>query len=127
MNRTALTEYDYARLSSLAQAVSHGTKPQAAAILSNRLHDALIWKEEELPELFVRMESTAVLRETSSGEVFVYRLVFPGEANISEGRISILSPCGAALLGRREGETFSYESPGGTVTMCVEKILYEGR
>lgn len=126
MNRPAVSEYDYSRLSSLARILSQGTKTSAAKTLQSRLSDALVWKDEELPEKFVRMQSTARLREVTTGEIFVYRLVFPAEADITSGCISILSPCGAAMLGRRESETFSYESPGGTVTLYIEEIVHDG-
>ncbi len=124
-NKTALTEFDYERLSSLARAVGRGAKSAAATNLEDRLRNSLVFKEEVLTEVFVRMNSVATLSEIATGENFIYRLVFPADADISAGRISVLSPLGAALLGRREGETFGYESPGGTVQMRVEKVLHE--
>lgn len=125
-NKTALTEFDYTRLSSLAEAVRRGSKSAGATDLTDRLRNSLVFKEEVLTEIFVRMNSVATLSETKTGETFVYRLVFPADADIAAGRISVLSPLGAALLGRREGETFGYESPGGTVHMRVEKVVHEG-
>lgn len=125
-NKTALTEFDYTRLSSLAEAVSRGSKSAGATNLTDRLRNSLVFKEEVLTEIFVRMNSVATLSEIKTDETFVYRLVFPADADIAAGRISVLSPLGAALLGRREGETFGYESPGGTVQMRVEKVIHEG-
>jgi regulator of nucleoside diphosphate kinase len=51
--------------------------------------------------------------------------VFPADADIANGKISVLTPLGAALLGRREGETFSYESPGGKVDVRVDGVEYQ--
>lgn len=124
-NKIALTEFDYTRLSSLAKAVGRSSKSGSATDLADRLRNSLVFHEEVLGEIFVRMNSVATLSETKTGETFVYRLVFPADADIAAGRISVLSPLGAALLGRREGESFGYESPGGTVLMRVEKVIHE--
>lgn len=51
-----------------------------------------------------------------------YTLVGPVEANPLEGKISNESPIGAALLGKKAGETFSLETPKGKVSYEVVKI-----
>jgi transcription elongation factor GreA len=43
-------------------------------------------------------------------------------ANINQGKPSVASPMGKALLGRRQGEEFSLEAPGGSVRMKVLEI-----
>jgi len=40
-------------------------------------------------------------------------LVYPAKANISEGRISILTPIGAALIGLAEGQSISWKAVDG--------------
>jgi transcription elongation factor GreA len=44
------------------------------------------------------------------------------EANINQGKFSVASPMGKALLGRRQGEEFSFDAPGGPVRMKVLEI-----
>jgi transcription elongation factor GreA len=41
------------------------------------------------------------------------------EANINRGRLSVTTPLGKALLGRRPGEEFSYEAPSGSIHVKV--------
>lgn len=120
--KTALTESDFERLSSLAKAVKNGSKPERAADLADRLRDSLVFKAEALTEVFVKMNSTVTVQECDGGESYSYKLVFPAEADISRGSISVLSPLGAALLGRKEGESFAYASPGGTVRVRIERV-----
>ena len=55
----------------------------------------------------------AIRRE--DGRHFRFRLVPAIEANVERGRLSVTSPLGQALLGRRPGEEFSYEVPRGTL------------
>ena len=47
----------------------------------------------------VTMNSRVSLRDLDSGERFVYTLVYPRDASLAEGRISILAPVGTAILG----------------------------
>jgi regulator of nucleoside diphosphate kinase len=85
-------------------------------ITTNRDHERL--------ESFVTMGSTVAIRDSKKGESFTYTLVFPAEADIRRDRISVMSPLGAALLGRKEGESFSYESPGGLMRVRLERVTH---
>jgi transcription elongation GreA/GreB family factor len=55
----------------------------------------------------------SILRE--DGRHFRFHLVPPNDANLERGRLSLASPLGQALLGRRPGEEFSYAVPRGTL------------
>jgi transcription elongation factor GreA len=52
-------------------------------------------------------------RETAAGREVEVTVVHPLEASVPEGRISASSPVGKALLGAREGDTVSFETPRG--------------
>ncbi|HOX33708.1 MAG TPA: GreA/GreB family elongation factor [Spirochaetales bacterium] len=117
-----MSEADYSRLSALARAIKKSLAPERAAPLEEQLRDAILFEEGEIGPNYVAMRSLVTIRDVASGEVFSYRLVFPAEASIEEGRISVLSPLGAALLGRREGESFSYRSPGGLMAVRVDRV-----
>ena len=51
-----------------------------------------------------------------------YTVVGPAEADISNNRISVESPLGAALQGRSVGEEATFETPGGERTVTVVRI-----
>lgn len=57
--------------------------------------------------------------QDEDGEVETYALVHPAEASASEGRISISSPLGRALLGARPGDSVTVRAPGGDYTTTV--------
>jgi regulator of nucleoside diphosphate kinase len=65
-----------------------------------------------LPANVVRMGSTVRFRTTGGGERRV-RLVFPKEADIAAGRISVLTPIGAALIGLRAGQSITWLTRDG--------------
>jgi len=125
MGVTMLTDRDYERLSALVGAARSGARPDRAAMLGDRLRSASIMDDDEFDTDCVKMGCVVQLLDLGTGRGFTYRLVFPAEADIAEGRISVLSPLGAALLGRTTGEEFSYESPGGTVRIRTLKVIHE--
>jgi regulator of nucleoside diphosphate kinase len=71
------------------------------------------------------MNSKAEIRDLNTKETMTYTLVFPLDANIDEGKISILAPLGTAILGYRVGDEFEWEVPSGKRRLRIEKILYQ--
>ena len=71
------------------------------------------------------MNSRVRLRDLRTGEDETYTLVYPEEADIDEGRLSVLAPLGTALLGSRNGQTIVVNAPGGRRRLKVERILYQ--
>lgn len=65
---------------------------------------------------------TRVTLEDGDGDLEQYLLVAPGEADPRAGRISTDSPLGAALLGRRAGESVEYAAPVGGVRRVVVRV-----
>ncbi len=63
------------------------------------------------------------LENIDSGEEVVYQLVGPDESDIKQGKISIRSPLGQALLGKSEGDEVEFRSPSGLKTYEVLEIF----
>lgn len=57
--------------------------------------------------------SRVVLENIETGEDVEYQLVGPDESNIEAGRISISSPLGKAIIGKKPGDELTIEVPGG--------------
>ena len=57
--------------------------------------------------------ATVVLENTDSGEEVTYQLVGPDESDIKEGRISVTSPLGQAIIGKTLGDEIFITAPGG--------------
>jgi len=56
---------------------------------------------------------TVVLENIDSGEEVTYQLVGPDESDIKEGRISVTSPLGQAIIGKTLGDEIFITAPGG--------------
>jgi regulator of nucleoside diphosphate kinase len=70
------------------------------------------------------MHSRFVFKDESTGEARTVSLVYPGEEDIDDGRISILTPVGAALLGLSEGQSIEWETRiGESRTLTVLRLL----
>jgi regulator of nucleoside diphosphate kinase len=104
-----VTQSDLERLLSLVE--SQGNKRFER--LQDELVRAKVVSREELPEDVVTMNSRVVFENETTGERREVTLVYPGNADIDAGKISVLVPVGTALLGLRVGQTIDWERPGG--------------
>ncbi len=90
--------------------------------LRERLRGAKVVEASETPEGVVGFGSTVEVRDEQSGRVATYMLVGAAEASAKDGRLSIESPVAVALLGAREGDAVSVETPGGARTFHVQRV-----
>ncbi len=51
-----------------------------------------------------------------------YQIVSEKEADLKAGKISVTSPIGKGLLGKKEGETATIQAPNGTIEFRIDKI-----
>jgi transcription elongation factor GreA len=63
------------------------------------------------------------VRHVESGRRVQYQLVGALEADVSQGRVSVLSPVGRALVGRRRGDVAVVEAPQGEVRLKILSIV----
>jgi len=80
---------------------------------------------QEIPHDVITMNSRFRLRNTDTDEESEYTLVFPGDADSSKGKISILAPIGTAVLGYKVGDAIEWEVPAGRKQFKVEEIMYQ--
>lgn len=116
-----ITRSDHERLFRLAESHS-GRNSHVADELLTELDRARVVEDGRIPAKVVRMGS--MLRFTSDlGEDKLVTLVFPGEADISEGKISIMTPIGAALIGLSAGQSINWTARDGRVhKLTVESV-----
>ena len=82
--------------------------PHSAALLLNELDRAKTVARAELPPDVVTMQSRVVFVERETGERHSVQLVYPGEADMAEQRVSVLTPIGAALIGMSLGSSIDW-------------------
>ena len=90
--------------------------------LEETLKSTVILEEKKEPAKKTSMGDTIVLTNLSSGAEYRYMIVDPREVDASRGKISIASPMGKALLGRRCGDTVEINAPAGKLRYQIKQI-----
>ena len=93
--------------------------------LEEELERAEVVEPTDMPADVVTMRSRVRVRDLGSGQETVYTLVFPREADVKAGRLSVLAPIGTALLGYRQGDEIEWPVPGGSRRLKVMKVLFQ--
>jgi transcription elongation factor GreA len=81
--------------------------------LGYKLSHADIIDTERVAKDQVLFGSTVLLENIDTGETIVYTVVGVDESNIEKGRISVSSPLGKAMLGKKPGDEITLNAPGG--------------
>jgi regulator of nucleoside diphosphate kinase len=81
--------------------------------LEGELVRATVVPREKIPADVVTMNSRVIFENETTHERREITLVYPENADIDTGRISVLVPIGTALLGLRVGQSIDWELPGG--------------
>ena len=102
---------DYDRLASLADAAEERA-PDVASVLRTEIERAQVVPADAVPVNVVQMGSTVEFHP-DSGQQRRVTLVYPGEADFAQGRISILTPIGAALIGLSPGQSIAWTARDG--------------
>ena len=118
-----ITVDDYERLRGLIEVQNRGS--EIAGRLMKELKNAKTFPQDKISENIVTMNSRARLREINSGREIEITVSYPEEADTRQQKVSVFSPIGVALLGRREGDITSWRVPGGIGRFKVEKVLYQ--
>ena len=89
--------------------------------LVGELESAQICDEADMPEDIVRFNATITVT-SKNGWQRKFKLVMPGDSDIKNDRISILTPMGAAVMGYAEGDSILWEFPSGEQDLTIEKV-----
>lgn len=93
--------------------------------LERELNKAQIVSQEELPADVVTMRSTVKVRSGDAKRRQTYTIVYPHEADIDRGYLSVLAPISTALLGYRVGDEVTWEVPAGQRHYHIEEVVYQ--
>ena len=109
-----LSSEDYERLAVLAHA-ARKRMPDLADEFADEIGRAHVLAKGKHPQHIVCMNSEVEFRDDTTGKVQTVTLVYPEPADISQRKVSVLTPVGTALIGLRSGHSISWETPNGEV------------
>ena len=113
-----LTQLDHARLSRLQE-----HKGDLGPVLNDTLDMSDLVDPRDIAADIVTMNSRVLLAEAGREQPQELTLCYPEQAQASEGRVSVLSPVGASLLGAQVGRTVQWTLPGGAPRQAVVQAL----
>jgi transcription elongation factor GreA len=108
-------EYDAAK-------EAQGHLEKRIAELEDKLSRARIIENENIPTDKVYIGACVKLQDQDTLEESAYTLVSPPEADYTQNKLSIESPIGRALLGRKAGETVEIQVPAGILRYKIIEI-----
>lgn len=80
---------------------------------------------KQLPKDRVALLSRVDFTNLATGAGMSYTMVSPHEMNLEEGKISIKSPIGQALMGKKVGDIAVVNAPAGTMELRIDRISLE--
>ncbi len=122
MMKIHITKFDLDRLNQLLEKRKPHDEYDRA--LSAELENAEVVAAKSIPDDVITMNSQVKFKDID-GKEKIYWLVFPEDADVTENKISILSPVGCSLIGYRIGSDVVIPTPHGNKKLTVEEILYQ--
>lgn len=122
-----ITNYDYKRLGLLLDSLNSvkQNRRDDLSCLEDELETCKVVDPKDMPANVVTLNSRVRYLDLDSNQQRVVTLVFPSNADLSDGRISVTTPIGAALLGYAEGDIVTWQVFSGRKTVRIEEVLYQ--
>ena len=95
--------------------------------LQKVLEHSRVIDPDVLPKDEVCLLSRVEFTNLSTNTRMCFEIVSPHEMDLEAGKISLKSPIGAALMGRKVGEIAEAQVPSGTMRLRIESITLDGR
>jgi len=108
-------EYDAAK-------EAQGLLEMKIAKLEDSLSNARLLDSSKVDTSKVMVLSKVVIKNTKNGAQMTYRLVSENEADLKAGKISINSPIGKGLVGKKVGETAEITTPAGLMSFEIVQV-----
>lgn len=90
--------------------------------LSEELSKATILNRSKFPEDVIRLNSTAIIKDTDTNRVITVTIVMPEQADVKKNKVSVLAPVGTALIGFKKGQQVVWPVPSGTKKFMIMEV-----
>lgn len=107
---------DAERVTALATKIE-ATNPELAELLLGEIERADVREDVKVPASTVAMQSVVEFLDEAHGSTRSVQLVYPPDADIAAGEISVLTPVGAGLIGLSTGQSIAWPDRGGRERM----------
>jgi regulator of nucleoside diphosphate kinase len=127
MTKLILNRLDYLRIQKAindAKLVKSINAAEAESLMKE-LDSATIVEPEEIPSNVVTMNSIVKISFLNTNQQTQFQIVYPGQANVKEKKISIFSPIATALIGYKVSDEVEWIVPAGLTKIRIDEIIYQ--
>ena len=93
--------------------------------LRQRIRKARVVSPNDVPRNVVTMNSRLVLRNLNSGESITCTLAYPQELDLRRQQVSVATPLGANMLGKRVGQIVHWPAGAKVRRLRIQQVLYQ--
>jgi transcription elongation factor GreA len=101
---------------------SQGILEAKISALQNKIAYARIIDESKIDTKQVQILNKVTIRNQKNNTTMVYTIVPETEANLKEGKISVITPIAQGLMGKKVGDTVSIKVPAGIIPFEIVQI-----
>lgn len=122
-----VTKQDYERLCGYISAASagEGAGKEELREFAEELSGRQVVDQLEVAAAVVTMCSRVRVMDICTMESALVTLVYPEDADLHVGKLSVLTPMGTAMLGRSTGDVFEWRSPGRLRRLLIKEVCYQ--
>ncbi|SHG15225.1 regulator of nucleoside diphosphate kinase [Flavobacterium segetis] len=117
-----LTNADYKILRELTKNAKDSTNIREISLLAQELDRAIINKDDVVDQSIVRMNSHVTIEDLNSKQQMKVQIVMPSQANLKEGKVSILAPLCVAVIGFKENDEVEWQLPSGIKNLKIISV-----
>ena len=125
MQGRLITLTDYRRLMDVMNAPTTAVSPAISSRLTYELNGARIFAPEDIDAKVITMNSRVLLRDRVNGSTIEVTVTYPSQVDSRFNRISVFSPAGLALLGRKAGTIIAWNTPVGLRQFEVVEVIFQ--
>lgn len=124
-NKVILLQEDYDLLNAYFQSgrpMPVVNEKQSFKSLSEELSKATVLTKNKFPADVIRLNSTAIIKDTATNRVITVTIVMPENADVKKNKVSVLAPVGTALIGFKKGQQVTWQVPAGTKNFIIMEV-----
>ena len=125
MQGRLITLTDYRRLMDIMNAPTTAVSPAISSRLAYELNGARIFAPEDIDAKVITMNSKVLLRDRVNGNALEITVTYPSQVDTRFSRISVFSPAGLALIGRKAGTIIAWNTPAGLRQFEVVDVIFQ--
>lgn len=119
-----LTKSDYNTIKELIVNTPSPLITKEISLLAKEIELAKKVPDTKIEPQVIRLNSYFEVQDVASGKLLNFQLTLPKVANLTEKKLSVLSPLGVALIGFQEGMEIEWDLPGGLKKFKIVSVNY---